>query len=747
MPGDDERDQLSGAIRVTEAGQILEALTGSFWYRVGYATAPAYIRRKEWLYRRVESMKFVGRRCLHRQVSIDFELPDDLPCLKDRAPVGGRLVPVSVFVKWPPLMDLDFRGRNGEPLSLYKRTTNKQLDFGLLNGLANQLEIEFDAGLARDLALLVGINEPPATLVQDVIRDLRDALVPAAQHDNPRREAQIADIANLASQLANSSILWAPVSAHHGEDCVVKFSYLDNYAPKRSLRQALIACSWHDRTMVIPLTHAGLYTRYHADISTEAGIEFVRAVTRGMPTTPPGPRILDHLEHADDVASSEPAPRLPPVVESPPQLLGGCPEDDGEHASIRDDPMLSLALEAIVDGSSYIADRHIHVYHPPRTARSHRIFLQIELAASREGFIAYCLAMAITLALVMSVAFAELEAAAAALPAFVVLLAAAPLVLGYLLVRAEDPLEREGVIGVRAMAIASGALPILGGLMLVLSNPTSSRHPDLTFVHPAWAGFTIASWMIALGLGWSWSMAASPPRKNPRTHRVQNITSISAFLCAVSLLGAGFLGAFPYRHLAQAHLAAHLRGHQAAAIAVSALLVLGASSLHGTIGGIRRQVRYGLRRRGDGLASILLLATGGAWIWGTTVAGILVVWEAMTIKSGALTTPLIVLALTIVNATLIPVTIMMVTATLWILARRRDIVEKERMLGDPWLALAGLMLAAPPLLLRAISVVANRSLPVAPGAAWVGFALWLMCLAALVRDPIKDALGLRPIRE
>ena len=759
MP-DDERNELSEA---TDAEQIFGALTGSFWYGVGRDTAPAYIRRKQWLYRRVESIEFVGRRCLRRKVSIDFERPDGLPDLHDRAASDGCLVPVSVLRQWPPPMDFDFRGPDGEPISLYKGTTNKQLDFGLLNGFANELGIKFDYRLARSLALLVAFNTPPKRLVEDVIRDFRGALELAEQPGNSQREAQIEDIANLAAQLANSSILWAPVRAASGEDCIVKFSYLDHYTRKRTLRQLLIACSWHDRTLMIPLIHAGRHARYHLEVSAEAGIEFVRAGARNFPPTPPGRPILARAsaQLGGAAASSEPAPRqLPamaptasPLVSAGPRrscqavsrLLGRDPSDPGHRSSTgggptRDDPALSLALEEVVRGSSAIADRRVHIFHPPLTARSHRILLLLELAASREGFISHCLAMSVALALVMSAAFAELQNAAKALPAFAVLLAAAPLVLGYLLVRAEDPLEREGIIGVRAMAIVSGALPILGVLLLVLFDSTSS-----TFVRLAWATLTVVSWIIALGLGWSWSMAASPPRATPREHRVQNITSISASLCAIALLGAGLLDALPYRRLAPADVAAFLRGHEAMVIAVGALLVVGASALHGTIGGIRRRLRYGECRRGDGLAGALLLAGGGVWIWGTVVAGVLVAWEAMTIEPGARAAPLIVPALTIVNATLPAAAIVMLSATVWILARRRDIVVKERVLGDPWLALAGLLLAAPPLLLRALSVASYPSLPVAPGAAWVGFALWLLCLAALVRDPVKDALGLRPI--
>jgi hypothetical protein len=771
VPGHYPPSQVERARRAREeAREILDSLTGSFWYRIGHATATAYIRRKEWLYRRVESIEFVGRGGLRRHISIDFERPDGLPDLKDRAAAGGCIVPVSVFVKWPPLMDLDFRGLGGEPLSIYKRTTNMQLDFGLLNGMAEEIGVEFHPSLARDLALLVTTNTPARTMVQDVIRDLLGALRPFMRPSDPWREAQITDIVNLASQLANSSILWAPVNAGRGDDCIVKFSYLESYIRKYTLHQVLIACSWHDRVFIVPLTHAGRYTRYHADVCAEAGIEFVRAVTRDFPATPwpSSPELTGAPEHGgDDVVESQPAMlslspgalgAIPSVSEAlrrgfrgwrrrAPRLLGGRPPALPHRSSTRDDPGLSLPLEEGVSAISEIIDRRVHVYHPPRAARSHRIFLQLEMAASREGLVSHCLAMAIALALLMSVAFAELGAAAESLPALVVLLAAVPLVLGYLLVRVEDPLEREGIIGVRAMAIASGVLPLLGGLLLVLFSSSkhaglASGHPDLAFARPAWAGLTILSWVIAIGLGWSWGMAASRPGQFPRAHRVQNIASVSALLCALSLLCASLLDGVPY-HLTPERTAEYLRSHEAAMIAASALLVLGASALHGVIGGLRRLIRYGRRGRGERLTGMIVFAAGGAWIWGTTFAGILIAWEAMTIGGGARTAPLIAPALRLLNATLIPMAIVMLSATGWMLVRRVVIFNRERILGDPWLSLAGLALGVPLLLLRAGSVVSYQSMLVAPGVAWVGFALWLLCLAALIRDPIKDALGLR----
>src|SRR5437588_5600424 len=104
-------------------------LRESDWFEVGRASAEAYLRRRKWLVRRVESIRFVGRGSVERHVSVDFELPADLPALGERAQPDAKLVPVSVFAKWPPLMGFSLRGPDGRPVSLYVRDTNKALDF------------------------------------------------------------------------------------------------------------------------------------------------------------------------------------------------------------------------------------------------------------------------------------------------------------------------------------------------------------------------------------------------------------------------------------------------------------------------------------------------------------------------------------------------------------------------------------------------------------------------------------------
>jgi hypothetical protein len=73
------------------AQEALRQLSEPFWFRVGRDSASVYAERKRWLFRRVEAIELVGRRSVMRSVSIDFEIPDDLPDLANRPAKGTVL--------------------------------------------------------------------------------------------------------------------------------------------------------------------------------------------------------------------------------------------------------------------------------------------------------------------------------------------------------------------------------------------------------------------------------------------------------------------------------------------------------------------------------------------------------------------------------------------------------------------------------------------------------------------------------
>jgi hypothetical protein len=166
------------------------------------------------------------------------------------------------------------------------------------------------------------------------------------------------------------------------------------------------------------------------------------------------------------------------------------------------------------EASAEIVDRRAHVYLGARSAPSHRVLLQVKLAAARHGFIRGCAIAALMIAILMSVAYLSLKSAALHLEPTIVLLSAVPVVLGYVLVRpGEHALERYHVTGVRAMALLSGAMPILGALTLVLTHTTAAGSPpDLSLARPIWFVLWVVSVVMAAGLTLS-VIRAAPPRE------------------------------------------------------------------------------------------------------------------------------------------------------------------------------------------------------------------------------------------
>ncbi len=564
------------------ADETLTQLTESFWFGIGRSTAAVYASRKEWLFRRVESIEFIGRRSVVRSVSVDFEIPAELPDLGDRAAKGTALVPISVFQKWPPLMGFSFVGPEGHPASLYLRATNKKLDFGLLLGMSDfalalgerridrcsrelrrriarrvrqprpeRLPVE----LRRELAALVGNARPGQAAVANAAnrlkaeleRQLEHALESERSRGGSEIATRIAATVDLAAQLAGSSILWVPVVGTQGTDRIVKFSYLDEYRASRLDRpdeadidepgkseigwrrateawwkRFLIACSWRQRTLLIPLPHAGRYTRYHLDIRAPHGsVELVEAQAMAFPPAGDNDGVRDA-----QVRSVRNLARIYPALDIPDEFVG---PDSSRFLMDYGEPTVLANTSSSPDwgrehspgrereASAQIVDRRAHVYLGARSAPSHRVFLQVKLAATRHGFILGCVMAAITIAVLVSVAYANLKSAALHLEPTVVLLSAVPVVLGYVLVRpGEHALERYHIAGVRAMALVSGAMPILGALTLVLTHKGSAvgSPPDLTWAKPIWRGLLVGTRLTAVGLVLSWLFAAPPKERS-----------------------------------------------------------------------------------------------------------------------------------------------------------------------------------------------------------------------------------------
>jgi hypothetical protein len=551
----------------SSVSESLRQLTDSDWFELGRRSAPAYACHQNWLFRRVETIEFVGRRSVKRSVSVDFERAEQLPDPKPLVEKGACLVPISVLQKWPPLMDFKLTDPHALPASLYLRTTRKRLDFGLLLGMAD-LTLRLGEGLTEDEAVdpakESGPERLPAALrrkLADVVEDpvpQQKAVESAVNGLGSELERQLGDAlegkqgdliemymattVDLAARLAGSSILWVVIHGKPRSDQIVKFSYLGSYSatrPKlpgeskqdkdrwkgwrvvRWWKWLAIRCSWRPRTVSIPLLHAGREVRYHLDVRAPQGtVELVEAKALAFqPATP------DSGHQNASVRSVSSLARLYPELDVPDEWVG--PESGAFYMDYGKPPKTLAATpprrkrrrkeeyREHNEASAEIVDRRAHVYLGPDGAPSHRVHLQLKLAAPRQGFIRGCTLSAGLIFILMWTTYFTLEAAAIHLDATAVLLSVVPVVLGYVLVRpGEEALERYHVTGVRLMAVLSGGMPILGALTLVLTHHAQpSSEPDLSVAQPIWLVLAIFSTVLALCLVASFILAA--PSKEP----------------------------------------------------------------------------------------------------------------------------------------------------------------------------------------------------------------------------------------
>lgn len=414
--------------------------------------------------------------------------------------------------------------------------------------------------LRLQLAALVKDPLPEQTDVAESVNalgdELEERLSSALQKERRKGENQIAtEIAktvDLAARLAGSTILWAPVTGAPRTDRIITFSYLSALSagmfgtPKENgnsgtrltrrgrLRdrgkRLLIALSWRTKVVTIPLLHAGRQIRYHLDVrSPEGSVELVEAKAIALAAA-----TADHGHQSAPVRSMTELAELYPGIVTSDQFVGpesgGFYMDYGEPTTLastrgrrrwfhrlrprREEPPAEADGESVAE----IVDRRAHVYLGFRGAPSHRVFLQVKLAAPRQGFILGCMLAAFAISALTWATYLRLESAALHLEPTVVLLSVVPVVLGYVLLRpGEQALERSLVTGVRVIGVLSGATPIVGALTLVLTHRTGSDLPDLTVAEPIWLALAIFSAIMAACLVASAFVAAPSKEQSDGT--------------------------------------------------------------------------------------------------------------------------------------------------------------------------------------------------------------------------------------
>jgi hypothetical protein len=469
-------------------------------------------------------------------------------------------------------MDFRLSDQEGNTLSRYRGTTTKKLDFGLLLGMIDRvldksdrskrvtaelrrtktgrrlrrgdLADRIDKVLLANLAEIVEESEPDQVQVAQTMIRLETLLRRARPFKaglDPKLVESFRDdlvkTVDLAGRLAGGSILWVAIPGRPGTDRIVKFSYLGAHldsrpefsdAPKpfghffrTQGKRFAITCAWRSRNMVIPLLHTGRDTRYHLDIRPPGGSVEIKQVTAlAMP-----PARREGRKKPESVSVAVLAHRYPKCLRPPDEWVGphstGYFMDYGEPTHVvTSNAGGKPTPKPLGDATAEVIDRQAHVYLGEGGAPSHRVLLQLRLKAAREGLIRGCLFAAVAITALMWAVYWCFEPAVKHAEMTVVLLSLVPVVLGYVVVSPnEQPFEHEHLKGVRAMALLSGCLPIIGALLLALTlwHPKGKgTEPDMPLIKPFWMWLAIASSAIALTLAFSYLRAApSKPRSRP----------------------------------------------------------------------------------------------------------------------------------------------------------------------------------------------------------------------------------------
>jgi hypothetical protein len=471
---------------------------------------------RTWIHRRVDYLSFTEQYMVQRRISIDFTIPQGAQAFvpSDGGP-GTYYLPVSLLVKWPPVMRFDFRDDVGAPVPLLTSRKNRAVDAAVLRKLAPanppstrvpELEEALTAiAASRDVEARQALDRFAAAL-GPYSTGLSDA----------DREAW-RQVKNLAALLVENSLLWVRVSGVPGDRKVVKFGFEDPVERQLVLwRRLLSALSWRPTTFVYEVPHLSLAMSYHLQIDAPAGLAMhypdiylddPRPTRRAlMPETP------------DTDRASLTGPALRTFVAGGAIAIRQALRDAGISARAKarkaregltpTDPLPRRAphFDEPAPGAKYVWNTGRRAYMYVSNPRHRYALVRVEMRAQKHGLVTPAVAAAFLIAALLTWFAAGAGAISSHIEPAVTVLLLVPGLLGYLVVRpGEHPLVRRHLGGVRAVALISGSLPVIAALILL-----SSRHPTTLQLRVGWGLLAFVAWLLAAVLVLSWVLPLPP---------------------------------------------------------------------------------------------------------------------------------------------------------------------------------------------------------------------------------------------
>ena len=471
--------------------------------QVAAKCGPFLHTRREWIHRRVHRISFTPAPLMRTDVSINFTLPDGFPMFDDlRNGYGIYYVPLLVLRKWPPLLHLDLRDQNGDPIPLLTTRKNQAIDASFLvasspEGLVREAaapllqEIPFaDATRAAEL------RERIVTLVKGHYRDLSE-----------KQKEQWAETLRLGASLGSNMLFWARVHARPEDRLIVKVSYeLPFGASYKSqagqtpgpLRRVFASLSWAPMRLGYVWHDMSGCTSYHAQLEPPDGLEVHRATLRMVSS--------EASIQANGESATAESRRLRDLWWSLKNtikcrwwyLRHGPRAQSGSHSGW---PSPGDPYRLVIEQGAYM--------YVTGAEEGNVGVAEIDLATSRKGLrraaFAFSIATTLFLAAMAAVASGVAQHVDGAVPALLI----TPALLAFIVVNpGEHPLVRQQLIGVRLVLALVAVLPVAATISLL-----SFRSPtDVSALQGCWIAITIVSVLLTAVLAMSWLL---PPVKDP----------------------------------------------------------------------------------------------------------------------------------------------------------------------------------------------------------------------------------------
>ncbi len=472
---------------------------------VSAENARALLSPTTWIHRRVESMTFTEQLMVRRRISVDFTIDPVFTAYLGDPEQGNTctyFLPVALLRKWPPLMKLDLRTQNDEPIPLLTTSKNREVDAAVLKGVA-KLYIKIEALLDTIDDDLTQIALASPIVATEAAARLRDALTAHGREigggDAVAFARDAADpLLNFATGLVANSMLWVRIDGLRGERRIVKIAFEDPVRQAQNPRRRFFASfSWQAIAAEYEIPHIGNSGIYHCQVDPPPQLQMVSA--KLILDDPP---VFAQASPSDQEAPLEDdSPSLPRVVAQSLKYAAQLRYRELFGEPSLDDPAKREPDSGV--GYSRVSRGRAHLY--VSGARKGFGIASVRMAVASRALATASLISSTMIAILLTTLVALAEAATEHVGETVTVLLLVPGLLGFLARPQEHPIVARYLAGLRALTLASAATSLLAAITLL-----GTRSPDAGSVRPTWAVLALVAWLIVLLLLPSWLLPAAP---------------------------------------------------------------------------------------------------------------------------------------------------------------------------------------------------------------------------------------------